>query len=116
MSDAIGRFRTHLSECEQCVENFRATRHDFSLRHIWVICVSSLDLYLTELVSEAGLRLIDKTPRILTSNLRQVEFPLGSVLEIDKLNSVERLLFIRQHIFASIQYKSFYRPEKYLKL
>ncbi|WP_156648023.1 hypothetical protein [Methylobacterium sp. Leaf88] len=112
MSEAIIRFRVHLAESEQCLENFRSTSHEFSLRHIWIISVSSFDLYLTELVSEAGLRLIDKTPRILTQNLRQVEFPLGNVLEIDRMNSVERLLFFKQHIFASIQYKSFYRPEK----
>jgi hypothetical protein len=95
-----------------CLENYDVTRHDFSLRHVWVICVSSFDLYMTELVSEAGLRLIDRTPRILTQNLRQVEVPLGNVLDIDQLAPAERLLFFRHHIFTSIQYKSFYKPDK----
>ena len=94
------------------MQNFEATGHGFSLRHVWIVCVSSLDLYLTELVSEVGLRLIGKDPPILTSNLRRVEFPLGNVLTMDSLSPTEKLLFFRDHIFLSIQYESFYRPDK----
>ncbi|WP_442579191.1 hypothetical protein ACSBOB_27350 [Mesorhizobium sp. ASY16-5R] len=112
MTDAGHRFDVHLLEGMKCLQNFDATGHEFSLRYVWVVCVSAFDFYLTELVSEAGLRLIDRTPRILTHNLRQVEVPLGNVLDIDQLGPAERLLFFRQHIFSSIQYKSFYRPEK----
>lgn len=112
MSEAAIQSRLHLSEGRQCLHNYEVTGHEFSLRHVWIFCVSSFDLYLTQLVSEAGFRLIDKTPRVLTQNLRQVEFPLGSVLDIDSLSPSEQLIFFREHIFASIQYKSFYRPEK----
>jgi hypothetical protein len=112
MTDADRRFRVHLAEGVRCLQNYDDTSHDFSLRHVWVACVSAFDLYMTELVSEAGLRLIDRTPRILTTNLRQIEVPLGNVFDIDQLTPAERLLFFRQHIFASIQYKSFYRPDK----
>lgn len=112
MTDAERRFRAHLTEGEKCLQCYDDTSHGFSLRHVWVACVSAFDWYMTELVSEAGLRLIDRTPRILTQNLRQVEVPLGNILDIHQLNPAERLLFFRQHIFTAIQYKSFYRPEK----
>jgi hypothetical protein len=112
MTDAQHRFRVHLAEGVRCLQNYDETNHDFSLRHVWVASVSAFDLYMTELVSEAGLRLIDRTPRILTTNLRQIEVPLGNVLDMDQLSPAERLLFFRQHIFFAIQYRSFYRPEK----
>jgi hypothetical protein len=112
MTDAEQRFKVHLAEGVKCLQNYDYTGHEFSLRHVWVACVSAFDLYMTELVSEAGLRLIDRTPRILTQNLRQVEVPLGNVLDIDQLNPAEKLLFFRQHIFSAIQYKSFYKPDK----
>src|ERR1700733_97399 len=112
MTDAEGRFRSHLGEGIKCLQNYDNTKYDFSLRHIWVACVSAFDLYVTELVSEAGLRLIDRSPPILTQNLRQMQVPLGNVLDVDRLNPAERLLFFRQHIFWAIQYKSFYRPDK----
>ena len=112
MTEAYQRFVVNLSEAAICLQNFDANGHAFALRHIWITCVSAFDLYMTELVSEAGLRLIDRTPRILTQNLRQVEVPLGNVLDIDRLGPSERLIFFKEHIFSAIQYKSFYRPDK----
>jgi hypothetical protein len=112
MSDAERRFRSHIDEGRRCLQNYDVTNYDFSLRHIWVTCVSAFDLYMTELVSEVGLRLIDQSPPILTQNLRQIQVPLGNVLDMDRLSPTERLLFFRQHIFWAIQYKSFYRPDK----
>ncbi len=112
MTEAERRSRVHLAEGATCLQNHDTTSHEFPLRHVWIVCVSAFDLYITELISEIGLRLIDRTPRILTPNLRQIEVPLGNVLDVEPLNPAERLLFFRQHIFYSIQYKSFYRPDK----
>lgn len=112
MSDSAVRFRLHIEESGGCIANFDSNGHEFALRHVWVVCVSAFDLYLTELVSEAGLRLIDRMPRVMPNNLRQIDVPLGNVLEMDRLNPAEKLVFFKDHIFASIQYKSFYRPDK----
>ncbi|BAI97956.1 MULTISPECIES: hypothetical protein [Sphingobium] len=99
-------------ESDECLSNFDNTKHDFALRYIWIVGISSFDLFLTELVSEAGLRLIDKNPDALPVNLQQVQVPMVNVLDIHLLSPPERLLFFRERIFASIQFKSFYRPEK----
>ncbi|WP_438748869.1 hypothetical protein [Pararhizobium sp. O133] len=112
MTDAAQRFQTHLAEGIVCIKNFEASGHEFALRHVWIVSISALDLYMTELVSEAGLRLIDRVPPALTTNLRQVEVPLESVLDFGTLNPSEKLIFFKAHIFSEIQYKSFYKPEK----
>jgi hypothetical protein len=112
MTEAKVHFIDHLAEADVCLQNYDVTNHEFPLRHVWIVCVSAFDFYMTELVSEAGLRLIDRTPPILTPNLRQIEIPLGNVLEMDQLSPSGRLLFFRQHIFSAVQYVSFYRPEK----
>jgi len=67
---------------------------------------------MTELISEAGLRLIDRTPPILATNIRLVEVPLENALDLNGLSPSERLIFFKEHIFLSVQYKSFYKPEK----
>ncbi|WP_315731217.1 MULTISPECIES: hypothetical protein [unclassified Bradyrhizobium] len=67
---------------------------------------------MTELVSEAGLRWIDRTPPVLTANLRQVQVPLERVMSVDQLSPTERLLFYKDHVYSSIQYTSFYKPDK----
>lgn len=112
MTEAKSRFDSHLQEAQICIDTFDATGNNFALRHVWVVCVSAFDLYMTELVSEAGLRWIDRTPPILTANLRQVQVPLGSVLSIDQLSPTQKLLFYKEHVYSSVQYTSFYRPEK----
>lgn len=112
MTNSKARLDTHLTEARICIENFDAIGNEFALRHVWVVCVSAFDLYMTELVSEAGLRWIDRTPPILTTNLRQVRVPLGSVLELDNISPIERLLFYRDHVYSAVQYTSFYKPEK----
>ncbi|MBB3940191.1 hypothetical protein GGR39_001841 [Novosphingobium fluoreni] len=112
MTEAKARFDQHMGEAHLCLATFDATEHDFALRHIWIICVSAFDLYMTELVSEAGLRLIDRNPPLLTANLRQVQFSLDSVISINDLSPTERLLFYKERIYAAVQYKSFYKPDK----
>ncbi len=112
MTSAKLRFDAHLAEGWVCLRNFDATGHDFALRHIWITAISAFDLYMTELVSEAGLRLIDRTPPVLTPNLRQVQVPLERVLGVGQLSPTERLIFYQQHVYSDVQYKSFYRPEK----
>ena len=112
MTESERQFRAHLSDCTLCLQNYDSTGHYFSLRHVWVASVSAFDWYLTELVPEVGLQLIDRTPRVLTANLQRVEVPLGDLLELDRLNPAEKLIFVQEHIFLSIQYKSFYRPDK----
>jgi hypothetical protein len=67
---------------------------------------------MTEVISEAGLRLIDRNPPVLTINLRQVQFPLHSVVSIENLSPTEKLLYYKDVIYATVQYKSFYKPEK----
>lgn len=44
--------------------------------------MSAFDLYMTELVSEAGLRLIDRDPPVLTASLRQFAVRLETVFGI----------------------------------
>jgi len=112
MTEAKARFDRHVGESHQCLSNFDATGHAFALRHVWIICVSTFDLYMTELVTEAGLRLIDRNPPLLTASLRQVQFPLESVVSIDALSPTERLVFYRERIYTTVQYKSFYKPDK----
>ncbi len=112
MTNAAQRFLLHLEEGILCLQNFEATGNSFALRHVWIVCVSAFDSYMTELVSEAGLILIDRTPPALTRNLRQVRVPLEAILNLDQLGPSEKLLFFKQHIFFEVQYKSFYKPEK----
>jgi len=112
MTDAKGRFDRHVSEANICLHTFDISSNDFALRHVWVVCVSAFDLYMTELISEAGLRLIDRIPPILTTNLRQIQFPLDSVIDMNNLSPTERLLFYKERIYASVQYRSFYKPDK----
>ncbi len=112
MTDAKGRFDTHIDEARTCIHNFDLTGHSFSLRHVWIVVVSALDLYVTELISEAGLRLIDRTPPALTPSLRQIQVPLEKLVEFASLSPTDKLVFYKQHLYASVQYKSFYRPEK----
>lgn len=112
MTEAKRRFDTHVDEASRCFDVFEATGHEFALRHIWVVCVSSFDLFMSELVSEAGLRLIDRNPPLLTANLRQVQMSLHSVMDAVDMSPVERLLFYKDRIYAAVQYKSFYKPDK----
>jgi hypothetical protein len=112
MTDAKARFDRHVGEAHLCLATFDTTGNAFALRHIWIVCVSAFDLYMTELVSEIGLRLIDRDPPLLTSSLRQVQFPLDSIINIDTLSPTERLLFFKDRIYATVQYKSFYKPDK----
>ena len=112
MTNAKARFDAHLSGADKCIENFDARGDDFALKHVWVIGVSAFDLYMTELVSEAGLRWIDRDPPVLTTNLKSVRVPLGSVLEINQVSPTERLLFYRDHVYSAVQYTSFYKPDK----
>lgn len=112
MSEAKMRFDIHLREGTTCLENFDSSGHEFTLRHVWITCVSTFDLYMTELISEAGLRWIDRSPPVLTSNLRQVHVPLFGVLDLDNLSPTEKLIFYKEHVYAAVQYTSFYRPEK----
>ena len=66
MTEAKRTFDLRLSEVQDCIDAFDLTNKPFALRHVWVSCVSAFDLYMTELISEAGLRLIDRTPPALT--------------------------------------------------
>lgn len=112
MTEAKVRFDVHLAEAHVCLETFDSTQNNFALRHVWVVCVSAFDLYMTELVSEAGLRWIDRSPPVLTPNLRQVQVPLERVMGIDSLTPTERLLFYKDHVYSAVQYTSFYKPER----
>lgn len=112
MTGSKSRFDGHLAEALRCLETFDASGYPFALRHVWIVCVSAFDLYLTELVSEVGLRLIDREPPTLTANLRQVQFPLGGVMSISSLSPTERLLYYKDGIYSAVQFKSFYKPEK----
>lgn len=112
MTTAKNKFDVNMTEGRVCLSNFDATNNNFALRHIWVISVSAFDLYMTELVSEVGLRWIDRTPPVMTANLRQVHVPLGNALQIDQLSPAEKLLFYRDHVYTAVQYTSFYKPEK----
>lgn len=112
MTRAFENFERNMEVGELCLENFADTRHEFALRYVWVVAVSALDLYMTELVTEAGLRLIDQAPPRLTANLKQVEVPLGSVVELDQLGPTDRLLLYRNQIYLYFQFKSLYRPDK----
>lgn len=112
MTEASVRFDVHLAEAQVCLKTFDSTQNGFALRHVWIVCVSAFDLYMTELVSEAGLRWIDRTPPILTSNLRLVQVPLERIMAVDQLSPTEKLLFYKEHIYSAVQYTSFYRPEK----
>lgn len=112
MTTAKARFDEHLAVGVRCIENFDARGDEFALRHVWIAGVSAFDLYMTELVSDAGLRWIDRSPPVLTTNLRSVRVPLGSVLEMDPASPTERLLFYRDHVYSAVQYTSFYKPEK----
>lgn len=112
MTDANARFSSHIAEAQVCIGTFDSTQSNFALRHVWIVCVSAFDLYMTELVSEAGLRWIDRTPPVLTANLRQVKVPLEGVMSSQHLSPTERLLFYKDHVYSAIQYTSFYRPEK----
>lgn len=112
MTEAKSRFDRHVEEAHLCLSTFDWTGSAFALRHVWIVCVSAFDLYMTELVSEAGLRLIDRTPPLLTANLRQIQVPLDGVMSINEMSPTERLLFYKDRIYSAVQYKSFYKPEK----
>ncbi|WP_155984349.1 hypothetical protein [Paracoccus pantotrophus] len=112
MTAAKDKFQTHMAEAHICLNNFDEVGNDFALRHVWIVCVSAFDLYMTELVSEAGLRWIDRTPPILTANLRQVQIPLANILNMHEMPPAEKLLFYRDRVYAAVQFISFYRPEK----
>lgn len=112
MTLAKNSFDNNIAEAQYCLDHFDATAAAFALRHIWIICVSSLDLYMTQLVSEAGLRWIERTPPILTPNLNSVPIPLGRAMLIQDLSPSERLVFYRDHVYTSVQFTSFYRPNK----
>lgn len=112
MTEAKSRFDLHIDEAQLCLKTFDAIGNAFALRHVWIVCVSAFDLFMTELVSEAGLRLIDRNPPHLTTNLRQVQLPLHSVIDMNGLSPTEQLLFYKERIYAAVQYKSFYKPEK----
>lgn len=111
MSDAFNRFDNYLSEASVCLKNNEETGHEFSLRYVWVTCVSSFDLFMTEFVAEAGLRLIDKSPADLTQNLNQIGVPLERVFAFVNLSPSEKLLFYREAIFSSVRFRSFYKPD-----
>ncbi len=112
MTDSCSRFVNHIRDGTECLQNYDETGHDFALRYVWIVCVSAFDLFLTELISEVGLRLIDREPPILTTNLRLVDIPLGNALDLDGMAPSEKLVFFQNHIFSAVQYKSFYKPEK----
>ncbi|MFH3480567.1 hypothetical protein [Xanthobacter variabilis] len=112
MTDAKARFDRHVCDAHLCLSTFDAVGNAFALRHIWIVCVSAFDLYMTELVCEIGLRLIDRDPPLLTASLRQVQFPLDSVISINALSPTERLLFFKDRIYTAVRYKSFYKPDK----
>lgn len=112
MTDAFSRFNDNLKEADRCLENYDSKGDEFALRYVWIACISAFEMYMTELVSEAGLRLIDRSPPNPTHGLRQIDVPLGSILDFNELNPSERLLFFKRHIFSAVQYRSFYRPDK----
>ena len=112
MTEAKRRFDSHVSEAAKCIDVFDSTGFEFALRHVWVVCVSAFDLFMSELVSEGGLRLIDRSPPVLTANLRTVQIALHGVMSVVDLSPVERLLFYKDQIYANVQFKSFYRPDK----
>ncbi|MCH8491530.1 MAG: hypothetical protein LAT81_16625 [Oceanicaulis sp.] len=111
MTEAYDRYRILVADAWECIENFRVTEHDFALRHVWVSCVSALDLYLTELVAEAGLRIVDKSPLSLTPNLRNIGIPLEGVFEYEKMSPSQKLIFFRSAIYSSVQFVSLYRSD-----
>lgn len=112
MTESLEKFKGHIRQSEACLRNYDTTRHEFALRYVWINCVSAFDLYMTDLISEAGLRLIDREPLILTASLKQVGVPLERVLGVKDLSPAERMLFYRSHIFSAVQYTSFYKPDK----
>ena len=112
MTSAKSKFDKNILEGATCLENFDLNSNIFALRYIWIVSVSSFDLYMTELVSEIGLRWIDQNPPVLTANLRQVHIPLENALQIDQLPPAEKLIFYRDHVYNSVRYTSFYKPEK----
>jgi len=112
MTDAKSRFDRHLEEARTCIYNFDQSGHEFALRHVWIVVVSSFDLYVTELISEAGLRLIDRAPPVLTNSLRQIQVRLEKLMEFETLSPTDKLLFYKRQLYAAVQYKSFYRPDR----
>lgn len=112
MTDAKVAFDNNLAESYVCLNNYDTMGDAFALKHVWVTAVSSFDLYMTELVSEVGVRWIDRTPPILSSNLRQVQIPLGNVLGLAGLSPVERIMFYKDHVYTAVRFTSFYRPDK----
>lgn len=112
MSEAKARFDNHIDEARTCVHNFDISGHPFALRHVWIIAVSSLDLYVTELISEAGLRLIDRNPPVLTPSLRQIQVPLEKLIDFGGLSPTDKLVFYRHQLYSAVQFRSFYRPDK----
>lgn len=68
MTKSYENFTKNVLEGHVCLENFARNNETFALRYVWIISISSLDLYLTELISEVGLNLISRPSPILTSN------------------------------------------------
>jgi hypothetical protein len=112
MTESKRRFNRNIEEAGVCINTFDVTQSHFALRHVWVVCVSAFDLYMTELVTEVGLRWIDRNPPVLTSSMRQVQVPLEEVMTLDRLSPTERLLFYRDHVYSAVRFTSFYRPDK----
>ncbi|WP_340240964.1 hypothetical protein [Sulfitobacter pontiacus] len=112
MTEALSKFKVHMAQGDACLDNFDERSDEFALRYVWINCVSAFDLYMTELVSEAGLRLIDKNPMVLTANLKQIGVPLEKVFGINDLSPAEKMIFYRDQIFSAVQYTSFYKPDK----
>lgn len=112
MTEAKVRFERHIEEAIVCLTTFDETGSSSTLRHVWIVGVSAFDLFMTEIISEAGLRLIDRNPPLLTTSLRQIQLPLEGVVSLDGLSPTERLLYYKERIYAAVQYRSFYKPEK----
>src|SRR5690606_39605464 len=99
MTEAKSRFDIYILEARSCIGAFDQAGHVASLRHVWIAVISAFELYMTELIAEAGLRLIDRNPPALTANLRQVQVPLEKLIDFEHMSPTDRLLFYRQHIY-----------------
>lgn len=100
-----------MAETTLCLENHSATGHEFPLRYVWVTSVSAFDLYMTQLVAEVGLRLIDRKPEAITHNLNQIGVPLNMVFSFGSLSPAEKLIFYREVILSAVRFTSFYKPD-----
>lgn len=112
MTESFERFDCHIAEGRLCIDYYSLVEEEHILRYVWIVSISSFDLYLTELISEVGLKLLAHDPPILTENIRRIEIPLGDTIDLDSLSPANRLIFFKNKIFAALQFKSFYRPDK----